>query len=267
MKNIIILFVLVLSIVLYSCNGKPKSSSDNKTQNSTTETNDTFKIQTNFHSDGKTIKETIEISKIKKDGKAVWIRNGKTNTYYTTGDLQAVSTYVMGKREGIEKQYYGDGQTIYILRPFINSKKDGIVKKFYRSGNLMSETPYKQNMLGTGSQDYADKSEDTKLTMPTLKVWAEDNRRDNGSYIVHAKVIDKYGKTLSRVEFKEGMLLQVDGNKYEHPGLKSLKSKNSVTDITYYESSGIPKYISISARVKTNKGTTLLLNQIHTIKD
>lgn len=271
MKNTKILFVLLLSIALFSCNSKPKSNSGSAAQNSATEANDTFKVQTNYHPDGKTVKETIEIIKIKKDGKDVWVRNGKTTTFYKDGNVQAESIYVMGKRDGIDKQYYEDGKRIYFLRPYKNSKKDGVVQKFYRSGNIMSETPYKQNMLGTGSQDYADKKvedpKDAQLTMPELKVWAEDSRREKGTYIVYAKVVDKYDKTVSKVEFKDGMLLQADGRKYEHPGLKTLTEKNNIAKITYYESTGFPQYVSISARVVTNKGTALLLNQVHTVKD
>lgn len=266
MKTLRIILILSIAAFVFSCKSGPKSDGDKAgTENAADSKNDTFRVQTNYYPNQKP-KNKIEIKKVKINGEDKWIKDGKQWNYYEqNGNLQSIETYVNNKREGITSYFYGDGKTLYRELPYKNSKKDGIVKKYYDTGNLQSETPYKQDMLGTGSQDYTDTKEKTKLTMPELKVWVDDKRRENGTYTVYAKVVDKFGKTVSRVEFLEGILLQDGGRKYEHPGLKKLTQKNNVGSKIYYESQGFPDFVSISARLTTNKGTAVLLNEVITV--
>jgi antitoxin component YwqK of YwqJK toxin-antitoxin module len=264
MKTFRLILVLFLGITIVGCNNTKKPQDSKKTETEKIE-DDTFKIISNLHPGTDVVWQKFEALKIKKDGKDVWIRHGKQWDYYKNGKLRELSEFRNNKREGVAYQYYEDGVKIYFERNFVNGNKDGIVKKYYRSGNIMSETPYKQDMLGTGTKEYADKADSKPLTMPELKVWAQDNRREKGTYIVNAKVVDKFGKTLQKVEFFEGMLLQQDGVRYEHPGLKSLTPKAGVASITYYESTGFPNFVSITARVTTSKGTLVLLNEVLTV--
>lgn len=254
---------LVLISFFISCNsGKPDS---NKIASSiqSKAIDDTFKVFIENYPNGY-LKKKTEAVKMKKDGIYKWIPHGTQWKYYAkNGNLMSIETYVLGRREGISTYYYGDGQKKYKEIPYINSKKEGIVKKYYRSGRLQSRTPYKGNVLGTGSQDYADRDVDAILTMPTLRVWADDQRRSNGTYTIYAKVIDKYGRNVKRVKFLEGMLLSAEGRKYEHPGLKQIQSNDGICSISYNELSGIPEFVSISARITTLKGTSVLLNKVH----
>ena len=264
MKTIKLLLLLFTMVSVVSCinTGKSKSEAGDTSQNR--EENDTFKIHIAKWPNGNIQKKTEAIN-VGTEGKAKWIPHGKQWVYYEKGPLQAVFNYDRGKYEGIATYFYGDGKTLYRELPYANGKKEGVVKKYYRSGRLQSETPYKSDMLGTGSLDYADRDEDAALTMPTIKVWADDQRRAKGTYTIYAKVVDKYDKTVKQVKFLEGMLLSADGRKYEHPGLIELKLSNGVGSKTYYESQGFPEFISISARFTTSKGTAVLLNKVHTI--
>lgn len=257
-----LLLILLAVFTVVSCkNTSSSGSSENDKEQAESNYNDTFKIHTNYYEDGKTVREKSEIKKVIKDGKEVWQRHGKNWIYYKNGNLQSVILYTNNKRNGVAKQYYGDGETLYIEWPYKDSKKDGIVKKYYESGRVMSETPYKSNFLGTGSQDYADNQEHTALTMPELKVWADDQRRYKGKYTVYAKVVDKYGKTKNNVKFTQGQLIPADGRLYENPNLKEIPAKNKVASVTFYEVNGFPDQVSINARVTTNKGTAVLLHK------
>ena len=260
-----LLLVLIAVFTVVSCKNSPKSGGNSSTAAQAAETeagyNDTFRVHTNYYSDGKSVKDKSEIIKVKRDGKDTWIRNGRNWVYYQNGNLQAEFNYVDGKREGIAKQYYGDGKTLYIEWSYKHSKKDGISKKYYKSGRVMAEMPYKSNYLGTGSQDYADDQEHTALTMPELKVWADDQRRYKGQYTVFAKVEDKFGRTVPNVKFTVGQLIPADGRLYENPNLKELTVKNNIASVSYYEVNGFPPSVTVNARFTSSKGTPVLLSK------
>ena len=55
--------------------------------------------------------------------------------------LSYVTSYVNGKKHGIEKKYYESGQLLWEI-PFVNGKRHGIWKGYYESGQLLWETPY-----------------------------------------------------------------------------------------------------------------------------
>ncbi|MFB6341732.1 toxin-antitoxin system YwqK family antitoxin [Saccharicrinis sp. FJH62] len=261
-----LLLVLIAVFTFASCNFFPKKGGDSSTTAKADESgdisyNDTFKVHFNYYADGKSVKEKIEIKQVKKDGKEVWIKDGRQWVYYQNGKLQAEFNYVNGKREGVAHQYYGDGKTPYIDWSYKNSKKDGITIKYYQSGRVMAEMPYKSDFLGTGSQDYADDQEHTKLTMPELKVWADDQRRYKGKYTVYAKVEDKFGKVVPKVKFTVGQLIPADGRLYENPNLKEIAAKNNVASVTYYEINGFPPSVTVNARFSSSKGTPVLLSK------
>lgn len=258
-KTLLLVLLAVFTVTSCMNTGKEKASKGNAEDKVVY--NDTFKIHTNYYEGGKLVREKSEIKKVIKDGKEVWQRHGRNWIYYKNGNLQSIILYENNRREGVARQFYGDGETLYIEWPYKNSKKDGVVKKYYESGRVMSEMPYKQNFLGTGSQDYADDQEHTALTMPELKVWSDDQRRYKGTYIVYAKVVDKYGKTMPGVKFTQGQLIPADGKMYENPNLKEIKAKNNVATIKFYEVNGFPESVPINARVKTNKGTAVLLHK------
>jgi antitoxin component YwqK of YwqJK toxin-antitoxin module len=265
MKTLRFILVLLLGITIVACNNTKKPQDSQKAGTEKAE-NDTFKVISNPYPGTDIVWQKFEAIKIKKDSKDVWIRHGKQWEYYKDGNLRSFTEYRNNRKEGISYQYYEDGKKIYFERNYVNDRKDGIVKKYYRTGNIMSETPYKQDMLGTGTKEYADKPDSDPLTMPELKVWAEDNRREKGTYIVYAKAVDKFGKTVQKVEFFDGMLLQQDGVRYEHPGLKKLTPKSGIASVTYYESTGFPSFVSISARITTSKGSVVLLNEVLTVR-
>ncbi|MFC0875228.1 toxin-antitoxin system YwqK family antitoxin [Saccharicrinis sp. FJH2] len=260
-----LLLVLIAVFTFTSCKFLPKKGGESSTTaqsgDAAADYNDTFKIHTNYYPGGELIKDKSEIIKVKKNGKDVWIRNGRYWVYYKNGKLQGEFNYVNGKREGIGRQFYEDGEKIYLEWSYKNGKKDGISKKFYRSGRVMAEMPYKSDFLGTGSQDYADDQEHTVLTMPELKVWADDQRRYKGKYTVYARVEDKFGKVVPKVKFTVGQLIPADGRLYENPNLKEIEAKNNVASVTYYEINGFPPSVTVNARFTSSKGTPVLLSK------
>ncbi len=273
MKKLRLLPLLLLGIIMVSCGEKPKKENTEEVEETDSEQlalergDSIYKETTAYYpGEGRLVRQKFMGYVFLKNGKKTAIRHGEQKSYWKSGKLQAITQYENNKKQGLEVYYYEDGVKKMYERNYVDGKKDGIVKKYYRSGRLMSETPYKRDFLGTGTQTYADTEEGTKLTMPELVVWAKDERRTAGKYTVYAKVVNKFDKTVTaKIQFFSGMTISSDGRKYMHPNLKEVKHKNGVASITYYESTGFPQFESISAKFISTKGAPVFLTKVHTI--
>lgn len=256
----LLIFLLGL-FVMFSCqNAQKGTGSDAKTEQSgegKDASNDTVMVRKDYHSNGNIwhIKNTLKVKV--GENKYSWVLHGKMEEYYEMpkGCLASVTMYDHGKKEGISTKFYKNGK-IYHETPYVHGKMDGVKKKFYENGVVMAETPYKQNFLGLGTQEYNKQGE--PLTMPTLKVWVKDERRANGSYTVYAKGLTRTGKTLSRCEFFQGLLID---SKYSHPNLQPIKESKGIASVTFYESTGFPPFVNIVLKHTTGKGTPVLLSE------
>lgn len=272
MKKLFLLPVLLVALLMISCNGKPKTEAADKETSADKEAailergDSIYKESIAYWQGTQNIRQRFMGYMFMKNGKKTVLRHGEQKSYWKNGQLQAITPYKMGKKEGLEISYYEKGEKVYYERPYVASKKDGIVKKYYRSGRIMSETPYKQDFLGTGTKEYADSDRKKPLTAPTLKVWAKDERRENSRYIIYAKVVSKYDKTLTKVQFYRGMTILTDGHNYMHPNLKDVDDKKGLMSITLYDQGqGFPQFESISAKVTSSKGSAIFLTKIHQI--
>lgn len=66
--------------------------------------------------------------------------------YYRLGKLRWVTPYVNGKEHGIKKGYYDSGQ-LYAEMPHVNGKRHGVVKGFTHKGKVKSTAKYKNGVL------------------------------------------------------------------------------------------------------------------------
>lgn len=263
-KFLSILFVAVTIISCSSGGGKKEANADDSASKAPKDSITTIK---DYHSNGNLwhVKEAINVNYGVAGAKPKWVLHGTVKEYYENNkDVLATETeYVKGKKEGKSIKFYKSGKP-YIERDYIAGRKEGLVKKYYESGKILSETPYKFDMLGLGTQEYNTTGEE--LTMPELIVWTSDKRRENGSYTIYAKVQKKtnVSTTVMKAEFFSGLLID---SKYSHPNLKKeTKIKNKVVSITFYESTGFPPFVNVVAKTVTPKGTPVLLSKMVNIK-
>jgi antitoxin component YwqK of YwqJK toxin-antitoxin module len=69
--------------------------------------------------------------------------SGVDRTYYDTEKTQLKSEVFIynGKKEGVYKEYYEDGELLSEVN-YINGKKNGIYNSYYDNGQLSSEINY-----------------------------------------------------------------------------------------------------------------------------
>lgn len=255
--------IILATLTIYSCTGGAKKSDDGTAESQEDVMNDSVTVQKRYHSNGNIwmINPAINLNFGVKDAKPKWVLHGTKKEFYENrkGVLATTTEYVKGKKQGPSIKYYTSGKP-YIEWNYVDGRKEGLVKKFYENGAVMSEVPYKFDMLGTGSQEFNTDGEE--LTMPELVVWTKDERREKGTFTIFAKVQKKtnVSTTVLNAEFFTGLLID---SKYSHPNLqKETKVENKVVTLKYYESTGFPPYVNVVAKVSTPKGTPVLLSKM-----
>jgi hypothetical protein len=82
-------------------------------------------------------------------------KNGEWITRRADGSIKTRVNYKDGLKDGYSYLYYGDGKTIQLEVPYVNSKKHGVSRKYFENGRVYSETPYQEdNMHGTRKTYY-----------------------------------------------------------------------------------------------------------------
>ncbi len=258
-----ILAMLVAILAIASCTsggGEKKKSKDDADDGFANK--DSVTVIKDYHEGGKNVwhvKEVLNLNYPKTGKEAKWVLHGTVYEYYShpANTLAFTTEYKNGKKDGTSIKYYKSGKP-YMEWQYVNGKKEGIVKKYNEaSGYVISEVPYKHDMLGTGSKEF--NQDGKELTMPELKVWVKDTRRQNGTYAVYAKVVDKRGNNMP-AEFFSGLL--IDGQ-YSHPNLQEIKvGSDRVASVKFFESTGFPPFVNIVAKTSTSKRTPVLLTEM-----
>ncbi len=262
LRKLMAMFIGAIAIVSCTTSGGDKSKVANGDDAADSFDNkDSITVIIDKHSNGNVWhKKEVKNMNYPKTGKeARWVLHGTVYEYYETpkNTLATKTQYNEGKKEGTTIKYYKSGKP-YMEWFYKNGKKEGVVKKFHESGYQISEVPYKQDFLGLGSKEF--NSEGEEITMPELKVWTKDDRRSKGTFTVYAKVVDKRGNNLS-AEFFDGLLID---QQYAHPNLKKVTkiSSDRVATYQFFESTGIPPFVNVVAKVTTGKGTPVLLTKM-----
>ena len=80
-----------------------------------------------------------------KNGK----KHGIAKRYYENGNLEYETPYKNGKKHGIEKWYYENGNLWYET-PYENDKRHGIAKAYYENGSLQAQVTYENDNVLSG---------------------------------------------------------------------------------------------------------------------
>ena len=92
-----------------------------------------------------------------KNGK----REGLKKIYWENGNVYTIANYINGKIEGIDKTYYKDGSIAYSI-PYKNGLKNGEEKKYKNNGTIYSIKNYKNDALHGVSIDFDSDGEISK---------------------------------------------------------------------------------------------------------
>jgi antitoxin component YwqK of YwqJK toxin-antitoxin module len=60
--------------------------------------------------------------------------------YYGNGKIKSLTSYINGKKDGIQTYYDKDGE-VMLITPWVNDKKEG-VEVYYKNGELKTEITY-----------------------------------------------------------------------------------------------------------------------------
>ncbi len=64
--------------------------------------------------------------------------------YYGNGKIKSLTSYVDGKKDGIQTYYNKDGE-VMLITPWLNDKKEG-VEVYYKNGELKTEITYSNGL-------------------------------------------------------------------------------------------------------------------------
>ena len=98
-------------------------------------------------------KETVTKENIVYVGQEKVPYTGVVETYSIRGILEEKTEFKDGKKNGISKICYPDGQ-VEIETTFSNSKKAGVQKNYGENGILRLETPYKNGQIDGVAKEY-----------------------------------------------------------------------------------------------------------------
>jgi uncharacterized protein len=170
---------------------------------------------------------------------------GEWKTYYASGKLQSVSTYLNDKREGEFKSYYPNGN-IKKIAVFKNDLYDGNVKEYYNSGAIKTDIDYKN-----GEADGSYKTFHFNGN-PNLVVGAKGDKMDG--------IRSEYaapGYLLNTVGTKNG---QQDGEYYAYYPSGKVKYKGTLKAgkeegpwVHYFENGKIQKEYGYTAGILTGE--------------
>ena len=104
--------------------------------------------------------------------------------------------YKNGKRHGICKSWYEDGQPMY-ESPYKNGKKDGIWKGWYADGQLQYEYPYKNGKRHGMDKDWCEKG-----TLKRTRYYYEGKELKNFNRYLHKLHMEqRYQDIFTRIEY------------------------------------------------------------------
>lgn len=253
----IILNMLLLSLLMLSCNQEQKTS---KSENFAYE----------YYPDGNLKIETQVL-----DGKA----HGIMKIYTPGGALEKVYTYKLGKKEGPAVEYYINGQLrtkthfkdnkmegqtimyyksgeVYRTTSYVAGKMEGERNSYYKDGSLMAEAKFKNGFPGLGLKEYSSKGKEVQVK-PSILIEPINQLADLNTYVLKMRLSDNQPSTLFYVgELTDGIYLNENCKQFK-------PSQEGVVSYTLRLNKGeeIKDTYTISARFNTEKGNFGLVSR------
>lgn len=269
------LIVLTLALMIFACGtqDKPARAKSGDAKKDTVADSLTVRI----------IKEYFSNGKIKTEVSAKGnLRHGPTRNYDRNGILLSEVNYVNNTREGMAKNFYPSGkmnssliykdgikegdeiwyyesEKPFRVTPYVKGVINGVQKYYYENGALKAEVPFKNGYPGTGLKEY---NPDGSLITdyPKLVIKQTDHMANANKVILDVSLSDD-----SEVKFYRGKL--TDG-KYLNDDLLEMAMQYGLAraDFNVAPGTAIDQTIIISAKVKTKRGTPLILTRAYRVK-
>ncbi|SNT27235.1 MORN repeat variant [Ekhidna lutea] len=75
------------------------------------------------------------------------VKHGEVRQYTKDSRLKTVVNYDQGIKHGTSYLYHDDGETVLLAMPYENGKREGVSKKYYENGQLYASTSYQNDKL------------------------------------------------------------------------------------------------------------------------
>lgn len=246
MRKGYLLVLMVIAIIIHSCNTTPKEVADQATKIDQSDENYTG------------IKKFYEGDKLKKETTFKnGIKEGLCNNYYDNGKLKRTIWYENNVKEDTAKWYYTEG-TVYRATPYKNDKIHGKQIKYHKNGRVMAEIPYKHGLRTPGLKEYYDNGLEVG-NIPSISIRKINSDAYSSDGVVTVSVILSNKST--NVKYYIGGL--VDGAL--DPSLA--KDVTAATGMAYFElyrvESGGKDYVDIIAEYTTRfRNKELIIKRI-----
>ena len=102
------------------------------------------------------------------------VKNGEVKRYYPDGNINNVTTYVQGKKEGRSIGYFEDGKISFYIT-YKNDKFYGVTKWYYSNGNLNHEEYWDEKGVNQG----------------VFKIWYKSGKLRQTGFCVNGMIIGK----------------------------------------------------------------------------
>ncbi len=79
--------------------------------------------------------------------------------FYPNGTVKSAISYMNGKKNGTQHDYYPDGATLMYAKPYVNDKIHGIVQSYTKKAIVKYEMTYRYGILDGKSRFYNDNSQ------------------------------------------------------------------------------------------------------------
>lgn len=180
-----------------------------------------------------------------KDGK----RHGLAKEYYTNGNVFQEVNYVNGVKEGIARQYYEHG-VLAQETPFKADKRHGVQLKYRSNGKPSAEVKYNNDELCKGLVEYL-LNGDKKKKFPTIVVKPVNTLLKDNQYTLHLSMSDNSNV----VEFYVGDLTP-EGcvSPYDLERIPATGPGKAAMVFNAVQGEFLMKTVNIVAKVKTPQG-------------
>lgn len=163
------LFIIILSLFIFSCNSTSKPTAPNATEEAPKEVSVEERIQYEADSSIKVIyqvdtktntkhgdykeynsnTETLIVERIYHQNKIV----GTEKLYFPNGKIQTILTYKDGIHHGSFKDFYPNGQ-LKQSGEYVEGKMEGILRGFYADGTLKEEVEHQEGVTQGPFKEY-----------------------------------------------------------------------------------------------------------------
>jgi len=208
-------------------------------------------ITKNFDRQGRLLSEVNYVDNL-KEGIA-------TNYYAATGKIHSTITFKYDIKEGDETWYYESGKP-YRISPYVQGKIEGVQKLLYENGQVKAEIPYKNGLLGLGTQEYNKDGSPIK-DYPEIVIKKEDHLKTANKVLL----VISLSKEAKDVRFYTGDLSE---SKYLHEDLLARATQEGSTqvDFTVPPGSRINEDIVITASYKTRMGNPRVVTKTYNLQ-